>query len=62
MVEGLKQGAAVGQRAKAIETHGIQPLEDIAIFPMLGSTAMLFDETPDLLEAGDDPLLAGCPA
>ena len=62
MIEGLKQATAFRQLAQAIEAHGIQPLEDVAVLPVLRSTAVLLDESLDLLEAGDDALLARRPA
>ena len=62
MIEGFKQGAAIGQLAQAIEAHGIQPLEDVAVLAVLRSAAVLLDETLNLLEAGDDPLFARRPA
>ena len=62
MIEGFKQGAAIVQLAQAIEAHGIQPLEDVAVFPVLRGAAVLFDEPLNLLEAGDDALLARRPA
>src|SRR5437764_14383696 len=45
MIEGFKHGASVGQLSKAIETHGVQPLEAVAVLPMPRGTAMLLDET-----------------
>lgn len=62
MIERLQQAAAIVQLTKPIEAHGIQPLEDIASFPMLRRVAVLFDETLNLLEAGDDALFARRPA
>jgi len=62
MVEGFKQGAAVGQLAKTIEAHRIQPLKDVAILSVLRDVAVLLDKTLNLLEARDDPLLARRPA
>jgi hypothetical protein len=62
MVEGLKYATAVGLLANAIEAHGIQPLEDVAVFPVLRGTAMLLDETLNLLKACDDTLFARRPA
>ena len=47
---------------QTIKAHGIQALEDVTIFTMLRGAAVLRDETLNLLEAGDDPLLAGRPA
>ena len=58
MVQRLKQRAAFRKLAQTIEAHGIQPLEDVAILPVLRSAAVLFDKTLNLLEAGDDALLA----
>ena len=57
-VDGREQGVKLGLLAQAIQPHGIQPLEDVAIFAVLGRAAMLLDEIDDVLEARDDPLLA----
>jgi hypothetical protein len=62
MVERFKQGAAVAQLAETIEAHGVQPVEDVAVFAVLRSPTMLLDKTLDLFEPGDDPLLARRPA
>jgi hypothetical protein len=59
MVQRRKQGAAVRKCAQAVEADGIQPLEDVAVFPVLRGAAMLLDETLDFLEPGDDAFLAG---
>ena len=58
MVQRRKQGAALLKRAQAVEAHGIEPLEDVAIFPVLRRAAVLLDKSLDFLEAGDDALLA----
>jgi hypothetical protein len=58
MVQRLKQGAAIGERPQAVEAHGIQPLEDVAVFPVLRSATVLLDKPLDFLEPGDDALLA----
>ncbi|MGB3486512.1 MAG: hypothetical protein WBA62_00270 [Xanthobacteraceae bacterium] len=62
MIEGFDHGAAIGLPAQLIETHGIQPFEDVTILAMLRGAAMLVDETLNLLEPGDDPFLARRPA
>jgi hypothetical protein len=62
MIERFDQGAAADQFAQAIEAHGIEPFEDVAIFAMLRRAAMLVDEPLNLFKAGDDALLARCPA
>ena len=62
MIERRKQRAAVLKRAQAIEAHGIEPLEDVAVFAVLRGAAVLLDEPLDLLEPGDDALLARRPA
>ena len=46
------------KRAQAVEAHGIQPLENVAVFPMLRGAAVLLDKPLNLLESGDDALLA----
>ncbi len=59
---GSTRGAAVGQLApRRSETHGVEPLEDVAVLTMLRGAAVLFDEALNLLEAGDHPLLARGP-
>src|SRR5262249_43472402 len=57
MIEGLKQGSTVILLTKTIEPHSIEPLEDVAVFAVLGSPTMLLDKTLNLLKPGDDPLL-----
>ena len=47
MIEGLKQGAAIGQLAQAIESHGIEPLEDVAVLAVLRRAAMLSRRTAE---------------
>ena len=46
------------QRPQTIEAHGIEPLEDVAVFAMLRRASMLLDEALNLLEAGDDAFFA----
>lgn len=63
MVERRKQRLALLKRAKTIEAHGIEPLEDVAIFPMLWGMTVFFDKTLDFFESSDDAFLArGAPA
>jgi hypothetical protein len=57
MIEGRQQRSAVLLRAQPVEAHGIEPLEDVAAFPVLRGLAVLHKPL-DVLEAGDDPLLA----
>jgi hypothetical protein len=58
VIERLKLGAAIGELPKTIEAHCVQPLEDVAAFPVLRGVAVFLDETLNLLETGDDPLFA----
>ena len=58
LVERGHQGATVRMGAQAVEAHGIEPLEDVAVFAVLRGAAVLLDEALDLLEPGDDALLA----
>ena len=58
MVQRRQQGAAVLERAQAVEAHGVEPLEDVAVFPVLRGATVLLDEALDFLESGDDALLA----
>ena len=58
MIERREKGTALVQRAQAIEAHGIEPLEDVAILTVLRRATVLFDEPLNFLEARDDPFLA----
>src|SRR4051812_40683401 len=58
MIEGSEQSASVVELPKAIEADCIEPLEDVALLPVPRGAAVLFDETLNLLEAGDNPLFA----
>jgi hypothetical protein len=58
MIQRLQQCTTFRKLAKAIETYRIEPLEDVAVLAVLRRAAMLFDKPLDLLEAGDDALLA----
>ena len=51
MVERREKRPAFLKRAQAVKAHGIKPLEDVAIFPMLRGAAVLLDKTLDFLEA-----------
>ena len=58
MIQRRKQHAALRQSAQAIEANGVEPLEDVAVFSMLRGATMLLEETLNLLESGDDALVA----
>jgi len=58
MVERLKKRSAFLKLTKAVETHGIEPLEDVAILSMLRSMTVLLDKALDFLESSDDALVA----
>src|SRR3546814_4239529 len=58
-IEWREKRAALLQRAKPIQPHGIQPLEYIAVLTMLRGAAMFIGETLDFLEPGDDAFLPG---
>ena len=58
-VERHQQRPALLQRPHPFQAHGVDPLENILVFPMLRRPAMLFHELLDFLEPGDDALLAG---
>ena len=62
MIERLQQRPEFGKLAQAIETDGIEPLEDVSILAMLRRAAMLLDEALDLFKTRDDALLAVRPA
>ena len=57
MVERRKQGAVFLKRAHAVETHGIQTLENVAPLPVLRGASVLFNEPLYLLEASNNALL-----
>ena len=58
---GVSQGSALLLFADAVQAHGMDPLEDVAVFPMARCPAMRLDEALDLFEGRDDPLLARGP-
>jgi hypothetical protein len=51
MVERHKQDAALRKPAQAVETNGIQALENVPAFPVLRGVALFFDEPLYLFEA-----------
>ena len=55
------QIAQVRLRANAIQTHRIESLKDIAIFPMLGRSSVLRHELQNVLKARDYAFLARRP-
>ena len=57
MIERLKQRATFRQCSHSIQTNSIEPLENVAGFPMLRDAAMLFKKSLDFLESGDNALL-----
>ena len=61
MVEWFEQRAALGKLAQAVEAHGVNPLENVPVLSMLGSTAVFLEESLDVLEARDDAFLARRP-
>jgi hypothetical protein len=63
MVKRRKKRTTFPKCAQAAEAHGIEPLKDVPIFPMLRGAAVLFDELLYLVESGNDAFLArGAPA
>jgi len=58
-IEWLQNGAAIRLLPQAVQPNGIETLEDVPVFAMLGQAAMLFDKALDVLEPGNDPLFAG---
>jgi len=58
-VHGGQKIARLGHAAQAIQTHRIQPFENVAVLAMLGRTAMRLHEPQDVLETCDQPLLLG---
>ena len=61
MVEGGHQRSALFLFADAVEAHGMDPLEDVAVFPMVWCPTMGLDEPLNLFEPRDDSLLARGP-
>ena len=59
MIEWLQQRPALLKRAQAIKTHGIESLENIAVFSVLWGAAISIDKTLNLLKARDDTFLTG---
>jgi hypothetical protein len=57
MVQRRQQRTALLLRAKTVKPHGVEALEDIAIFAVQGRAPVLFDEALDVLEARDDAFL-----
>ncbi len=62
MVQRLQQGAAVPESTQAVQAHGVEALEYVAILTMLRRTPVLLGEALDFLEARDDALLTGRPS
>ena len=58
MIQRREKRAAFLEGPQAVEAHGIEPLEDVAVFAVLRRTSVLLDEALDVLEPGDDALLA----
>jgi len=56
-IERRQQLASLGQRAQEIQTHGIEPLENITIFAALWQPAIFDHESLDIFKPGNDPLL-----
>ena len=59
MIQWRQHGPTLLKRAQAIKAHGIQPLENVAIFPVLRGATVFLDKPLYLLESGDNPLLPG---
>ena len=57
LVHARQQRAAILNLAQAIQPHGIEPLEDVALFAMLRRAAMLIVEFENIFKARDNPLL-----
>ena len=51
--------AAFVEFANAVEPHGVEPFEDVAVLAVPRRAAMLVVELLDILEPGDDPFLMG---
>ena len=59
MIERQKERSAFLQCAKPIETHRIEPFEEVAIFTVQWWMTVLLDKALDFFEPGDDTSLAG---
>jgi hypothetical protein len=59
MIERFEERAAIHQRAQPVETHGIEPLENVSVLPMLWGAAVFLHKSLNFLEAGDDAFLKG---
>jgi hypothetical protein len=57
-VEWRQYRAAIFKGSQAVEANGVEPLEDVAVFPMHWGIAMGIDEALNFLEARDDALFA----
>jgi hypothetical protein len=58
IIQRLEKRPTFLQRTKPIKAHRINPLEDVAIFPMQRRMTVRFDKALDFLKTGDDALLA----
>jgi hypothetical protein len=54
MIERRKKRTTFLKRAKTLESHGIEPFKDVAIFPVLRSTTVFLDKALDFFKPGDD--------
>ena len=54
MVKRRQQAARIFQFPQPIQPHGIEPFEDIPIFPMLWRAAMFRDKALDFLKPRND--------
>ncbi len=61
IVQRLQQRPTVGEGAQAVEPHGIQPLKNVAVFPVLRQVPVLLDKALDFFEARNDAFLTGRP-
>ena len=59
MIERSKQGTAIFLHPEPVKANGVEPLENVQIFPVLRSATMLSHKSLNLLKACDNPLLAG---
>lgn len=57
-VKGREQGPAVFQSAQAVQPHGVEPLEDVAVIAVLRQAAVFLKEAFDILKPRDYALLA----
>jgi hypothetical protein len=57
MIHGFNQIAALLRLADPVQADGIESLEDVAVFAVLRSPAVMAVKPLDVLKSGDNPFL-----